>query len=187
MDDAAGDVGGHVVGVVPADALEVPDVEKVEGRAEQGPDAEEGAAARGGQVDAEDADRGVVHAVEDVGPRGEVVELLGHGEIARVEQGREGPGGDADPGEGDVEGPEGVGGRDGGADLAEAVPVGEEVAEGPEDAEGLLHAEETVEGPLAVELDDGLAGLDAAVGDDVLAAVVALAGAVPEEEAVEEG
>jgi hypothetical protein len=65
--------------------------------------------------------------------------------------------------------------------------VGEEVAEGPEDAEGLLHAEEAVEGPLAVELDDGLAGLDAAVGDDVLAAVVALAGAVPEEEAVEEG
>jgi hypothetical protein len=38
-----------------------------------------------------------------------------------------------------------------------------------------------------VELDDGLAGLDAAGGDDVLAGVVAFACTVPEEGSVEEG
>ena len=62
-----------------------------------------------------------------------------------------------------------------------------EVAEGEEDAEGLLHAEEAVEGPLAVELDDGEVGGDPFVGDDVLAGVVAFAGAGPEEETVKEG
>jgi len=46
-----------------------------------------------------------------------------------------------------------------------------------------------VEGPLAVELDDGLGrGLgEAVVGEDVLAGVVAFGGAGPEEEAAVEG
>jgi hypothetical protein len=61
-----------------------------------------------------------------------------------------------------------------------------EVSQGTEDAEGFLDAEEAVEGPFAVELDDGVAGLDAGGGDDVLAGVVAFAGAVPEEESMEE-
>lgn len=69
--------------------------------------------------------------------------------------------------------------------------MGEEVEEGEDDAEGFLHAEETVEGPFAVELEDwltvgGFAG-EARVGDDVLAGVVAFGRAVPEEEAVLEG
>ena len=48
----------------------------------------------------------------------------------------------------------------------------EEVEEGEEDGEGLLHAEEAVERPLAVELHDGFRGCDALVGDYVLAGVV---------------
>lgn len=184
LEDAGGDVGGHVVGVVPADDLEVPHVHEVQQDAQEGPGAEDGAAARGGAVEAEDADRGVVHAVEDGGTGGEVVELLGEAEVAGVEDGAEDPGGHADAREGDVEGPQGVGPRDVGADLAQAAPVRPEVAQGEEHAEGLLHAQEAVERPLSMELDDFPAGGDAAGGDDVLAGVVALAGAVPEEQAV---
>ena len=61
----------------------------------------------------------------------------------------------------------------------------EEVKEGEEDREGFLHAEETVEGPFAVELHDGCGGGDAFGGDYVLAGVVAFLGAGPEEETVE--
>lgn len=180
LDDTAGNVGRHVVGVVPPDALEVADVHDVEQDAEERPHTQQGAAARGRAVDAEDADRGIVHAVEDGGAGGEVVELLSERVVARVEDGGEAPGEEADDGEADVEWTEGVRGRDLGADHVEAVVVGGEVAEGPEDAQRLLHAEEAVEGPFSVELDDGMAGGDTASCNDVLALVIAFAGAVPE-------
>lgn len=61
----------------------------------------------------------------------------------------------------------------------------EEVEEREEDAEGLLHPEESVEGPFAVELDDGLGGCDALVGYYVLAGIVAFGRTVPEEKLVE--
>ena len=69
--------------------------------------------------------------------------------------------------------------------------MGEEVEEAEEHGGGLLHAQEAVEGPFAVELEDGLevgrfAG-EALGGYDVLAGVVAFGGAGPEEEAVLEG
>lgn len=62
----------------------------------------------------------------------------------------------------------------------------EEVCEGEDDRAGFLHAQDTHERPFAVELEDGLRGIDALGGDDVLAGVVAFRGAVPEEETVEE-
>lgn len=104
-----------------------------------------------------------------------------------MEDGGEDPGGDANAGEPDVEGSEAIVGGDLGADLAEAGHVRPEIGEGEEHAEGLLHAQEAVEWPFAVELDDVLAGLDAAICDYVLTGVVAFAGAVPEEEAMEKG
>jgi hypothetical protein len=66
--------------------------------------------------------------------------------------------------------------------------VSEEVKQRKNDGKGFLHAEETVKGPFAVELEDwfavrGFAG-EAFVGYDVLAGVVAFGRAVPEEEAV---
>lgn len=69
--------------------------------------------------------------------------------------------------------------------------MSEEVQKGEEDGGGLLHAEEAVEGPFAVKLEDGLekggfAG-EAGGGGDMLARVVALGGAGPEEEAMLEG
>lgn len=99
----------------------------------------------------------------------------------------------ADVPEEEVVSAEGVRGRDLRAELAHAPGVGEVVEEGEEDGEGLLHAEEAVEGPFAVELDDGggarvrrVVG-EAGVGYDVLAGVVAFGGAVPEEEGAVEG
>ena len=72
--------------------------------------------------------------------------------------------------------------------LAHAMVMCQEVEEREEDRGRLLHAQEAVEGPFAVVLDDGLevgrvAG-EALFGYDVLAGVVAFGGAVPEEEAV---
>lgn len=85
--------------------------------------------------------------------------------------------------------PQGIGRRDGLSDLLEALVVSEEVEEREEHGEGLLHAQDTAEGPFAVELDDGLGrgGGEADVGYDVLAGVVAFGGTGPEEEPVEEG
>lgn len=77
------------------------------------------------------------------------------------------------------------------AQLRHAPVVREIVEQRENDAEGLLHAEEAVEGPFAVELEDGLhvrrvAG-EAGVGYDVLACVVAFGGTVPEKHAPVEG
>jgi hypothetical protein len=59
--------------------------------------------------------------------------------------------------------------------------VSPEIAEGPKDAEGFLHAEEAIEGPFPVELDDGLVMGDTVLGYDVLAGVIAFARACPKE------
>lgn len=187
LDEADDDVGGHVVGVVPAPELEVGDVGDVHGGAEDGPEADEGAAARGGAVEAEDADGRVVHAVEDAGAGGEVVELLGRLEVARVEDGAADPGGDAEVGEQLVVAAERVASGDGLAQLGEAARVRDEVADAEEHREGLLHPEKALEGPLAVELRHGQPGGDAPLRHDVLAGVVAFLRAGPEEKAVVEG
>lgn len=82
---------------------------------------------------------------------------------------------------------QGIGFRDGGADFCKAVLVCKEVEQGEEDGEWLLHAQEAVERPLAVELHNGYLVGDALCRDYVLAGVIALGRAVPEQEAVEEG
>jgi hypothetical protein len=69
--------------------------------------------------------------------------------------------------------------------------VGEKIEQRKDDGEGFLHAEETVEGPFAVELENWFAvrrfASKALIGDDVLTGVVAFGGAVPEEKAMLEG
>lgn len=62
----------------------------------------------------------------------------------------------------------------------------EEIKEGKEDREGFLHAEKTIKGPFAVELNDRLGRFDALVGDYMLASIIAFRGASPEEESMEE-
>ena len=94
-----------------------------------------------------------------------------------------------DVAERDVVSAERVGGGYTFVDLRKAIAVREEVEEGEEDGEGLLHAQEAVEGPFAVELHDrvwqGIIG-EAPLGDDMLAYVVAVALAIPEQEPVVE-
>jgi hypothetical protein len=99
----------------------------------------------------------------------------------------EGPASHAEVCEVDVVFAQRVGCWDVGGDLREAVLVCEEVEEREEDGEGLLHAQEAVEGPFAVELHDWFSGGDALVRDYVLAGVVAFCWAVPEEQAVQDG
>lgn len=185
--EPADDVSCHVVRVVPPPQLEVGNMREIHPSAQQRPGAQHGAAAGRGTVEAEVVHGGVVQAVEDVEPGAEVVELFGEGEVTHVEYAAGRPAGDADVGDHDIKGPQGVRSRDGGADFVQAVDVRPEVGGGEEDGEGLLHAENARKGPFAVELDDGLAGSDALGGDDALAGVVALGGAVPEKEAAVQG
>lgn len=69
--------------------------------------------------------------------------------------------------------------------------VRQEVEQREDDAERLLHPQEAVKRPLAVELVHGgyvgWVAREPLVGDDMLASVVALRGAVPEQEAALEG
>lgn len=62
----------------------------------------------------------------------------------------------------------------------------QEIKEGEEDGEGLLHAQEAIEWPFPVELDNFIICCDALIGDYVLACVVAFGRARPKEEAMEE-
>lgn len=71
-----------------------------------------------------------------------------------MENHAEDPGREAEVAEPEIEFAERVGGRDGGFELGNAPAVREVVEQGEEDGEGLLHAEEAVEGPFAVELQD---------------------------------
>ena len=87
-----------------------------------------------------------------------------------------------DVAEGGVVSTERVGGGYVFVDLGEAIAVREEVEEGEEDGEGLLHAQEAVEGPFAVELHyrvrHSIVG-ETSLGDDMLAHIVAVALAIP--------
>jgi hypothetical protein len=50
-----------------------------------------------------------------------------------------------------------------------------------------LHAQEAVERPFSVKLDDRLGGSDALFGDYVLAGIVTFSWAIPEKQAAQEG
>ena len=77
------------------------------------------------------------------------------------------------------------------SNFRQAVLMGEEVEQGEQHRERLLYTEEAVEGPFPMILHDGLKHgrfpSDAAVCDDVLADIVAIGGACPEQEAEVQG
>lgn len=90
-------------------------------------------------VEPEHADRRVIRPVEHRRSRGEIIQLLGRHEVARVEDKTEKPGNHPHVGEHDVVWTEGVrSGYVGQNFIVEAVVVGEEIADGKESAEGLL-------------------------------------------------
>ena len=182
--DANHDVGRHVVRVVPRVPFQVRDVRDEQGYAEERPGAQNGLRLPPSQIQAEDADQSVVQTIQDACAGSEIVQLLREAEIPGVEEHAEYPAGHAEVCQLDVVLAQRVGGRDVGDDFRVAVVVREEVEDGEEDGEGLLHSEEAVEGPFAVELHDRFRGRDALVGNYVLAGVVAFCWAVPEEELV---
>lgn len=81
----------HVVRVIPAPQAQVRNVHRVQQHAQQRPRAQHALRARRRPVEAEYADRRVVHAVHDARAGREVVELLRDGEVARVEDHAEDP------------------------------------------------------------------------------------------------
>lgn len=180
-------IRSHVVRVIPDKALQIGDMRAIQRHTQDRPRSQHRPSLPSPQIQAEDPNRRIIQAVHDARAGREVIQLLRELEIPGVEDHAEDPAGHAEVGQQHVVRAQGVGVRDGGAHLRQAALVREEVEQGEEHGEGLLHAEEAVERPLAVELDDGLRVGEALRRDDVLACVVALGGAVPEEDAVEEG
>ena len=60
------------------------------------------------------------------------------------------------------------------------------VDEGEEDGARLLHAEESVERPFSVELEDFFGVCNTFVGNYVLTGIITLRGAVPDEESMKQ-
>lgn len=74
-------------------------------------------------------------------------------------------------------------GRDGLLDAGYAVPVGSEIQKREQYRKGLLHAQDSTEGPFAMELDHRLehwgVAIDSLIGNDMLTGIVAFGRAVP--------
>lgn len=142
-------------------------------------------------VESEDADNGEEQAVHHAQAGSEIVQLLGDVEVASVEDHAEGPARETAVSEANVVFAQSVADGHLSLQLRHSPVVCEEVEEREEDAGWLLYAGEAVERPFAVELEDRLkiwwvAG-KARMRGDVLTCVIALGGAVPEEETVVEG
>lgn len=93
--------------------------------------------------------------------------------------GRPEPGVNADDGVSEIEGSHVVVFWDGAFEARPGENVHVSVEEGEEDRGGFLHAEEAVEGPLAVVLVDGQVLFDGVIGDGVHAEVSAVVDACP--------
>ena len=133
-------------------------------------------------VEPEDADRCIVEPIEHACASRKVIQLFRDVEVSSVEDHAKHPACHPDVAERDIVLAERVRGGYAFVDLGEAIAVREEVEDGEEDGEGLLHAQEAVEGPFAVELHDrvryGIIG-KASLGYDMLAHIVAVALAIP--------
>ena len=141
LDDADDHISCHIVRVIKPPERQVRDVRQISQNTERRPHADDaGLLGPVVPVEAEDADRREVEAVQHAGAGGEVVELLGQARVARVEEHAEQPAREAAVAEGEVVFAERVLGRDVRAQLLDAVVVGEVVEEGEDDGEGLLHA-----------------------------------------------
>ena len=159
----------------------------VQGETEDCPHPQHRAASASFAVEMKNPDGSVVHAVQHASAGSKVVQLLRQVEVSCVKYHAEDPTCKTKVAEQQVIFPQRVGLRNGFAQLGHAPIVGEIVEQAEDDGEGLLHAEEAVEGPFAMKLEDRLAvgGLTSLtlVGDYVLADIVAFCWTVPEKEA----
>jgi hypothetical protein len=177
----------HVVCVIPLVPFQICNVRCVQSKAEPSPCAQKGFRSFSSQVKPVYPNRGIVEAIENARPGRKVVQFFSEPEVPRVEDHAKHPTCHPKVCQKNVVFAHRVGGGYARCDFREAVLVSEEVEEREEDGERLLHAEEAVERPFPVELDDSYTSRDALVGDYVLAGVVAFCWAVPEKEAMEEG
>jgi hypothetical protein len=145
----------------------------VKSKAEPSPCAQKGFRSFSSQVKPVHPNSGIVEAVENARPSRKVVQFFSEPKVPRVEDHAEHPAYHPKVCQENIVFAHRIGGRYARGNFREAILVGEEVEEREEDGEGLLHAEEAVEGPFPMELDDFYIGCDALVGDYVLAGVVA--------------
>jgi hypothetical protein len=151
----------HVVRIIEAHERQVRDVRNVHRRAKQSPDPQNcGRFAASSEriiaVQTEDPNRREEKSVHHAQCRSEVVQLLSNIEVARVEDHAEHPARDPAVSESDVIFPQRVAGRDFSLQPRHPPLVRQEVEEREEDAGRFLDSREAVEGPFAVELQDGL-------------------------------
>lgn len=137
-------------------------------------------------VEPKNANRRIVQPIKHICARREIIQFFSDVEVPRVENHAERPTRQAHVSKEQIVISQRVGRGYVVADLGHAPRVREVVEEGEDDGEGLLHAEEAVEGPFAVELVDVRVEGERGGGYDVLAGVVAFGGAGPEEEAAVE-
>jgi len=163
----------HVVRIIPSIPLQIRDMHREQPNTKPRPSPQERLRFLSPLIQPKYADRRIIKPIQHTRAGPKIVHLLRNTEIPRMENHAEDPARHAEVREADVVFSKGVGGGDVGVYFLEAVLVREEVEEGEEDGEGFLHAEEAVEGPFAVELDNWLRRSDALVGDYVLAGVVA--------------
>jgi hypothetical protein len=177
----------HVVRVVPLPQRKVRDMHGIQQPAQHRPNPQCRRLPRLRAIEPKHANWGVVQSIQHIRARREIIQLLRNIEIPHMKNHAKRPAREAHVPETQIVLPERVCGRDVGAQLRHAPRVRDVVQQREDDAEGLLHAQEPVEGPFAVKLDDRLqirrVAREASGGDDVLACVVAFGGAGPEKKA----
>jgi hypothetical protein len=160
----------------------------VEGNAEEYPSSKDTRAFRRVSVEAEHPHHRKKKAVHHRSPSTKIIQFLRKSKIPRMKHTAKNPTRKAKIPKAKIELPEWVTSRNLFSEDLHTMIVSEKIEQRKDDGKRFLHAEETVKGPFAVELEDwfavrGFAG-EAGVGYDVLAGVVAFGGAGPEEEAV---
>jgi hypothetical protein len=160
----------------------------VEGNAEEYPSSKDTRAFRRVFVETKHPHHRKKKAIHHRRPSTEIIQFLRQCKIPRMKHTAKHPTREAKIAKAKIKLPEWVTARNPLPQNFHTVIVSEEIEQRKDDGKRFLHAEETVKGPFAVELEDwfavrGFAG-EAGVGYDVLAGVVAFGGAGPEEEAV---
>jgi hypothetical protein len=180
-ENADHDVGRHIVRVVPGPKRKVPHMQRIQQYAQRGPNPQQRSLPWLIPVQPKHANGRIIQPIQHIRARTKIVQLLCDAKVPGVENHAKRPARQTDVAEPQIVFAQRVARRYLVAQLVHAPVVGEVVEQREYDAEGLLHAHESVEGPFAVKLVDGLRGW-ARGGYDVLARVIAFGRTVPEEE-----
>ena len=154
LHNANGNIGSHIIAIVPPPYGQVHHVGDVHCRADHGPDPESGLLGR--SVQAEDADWRIVQSIQDACAGRKIICLLRDTEVTGVEDHTEDPARQSKISEEKIVGSQFVPGRYRFPNLSQPLLVCKEVEQGEEDRERLLDSHEAIEGPFAMVLNDGV-------------------------------